>query len=218
MPLAKRNPEESTNLSSPSAPPSSPSPSPSPPPTESLPPTWTPLATHNREPPIPIGFSPDPILLSNYDATLKRFQKGHHQWSYDALEERVPSSYKRIATNYNASTAYTPIVRVPMKTYSALECSKRCNNFGDKCHAFGHFKERAPLCMVGRFYECEELNVDTVEVCELYESALRPGDVHLGTFDWGLEGTTMTRAVRAFNGYNKYWHKPGKREVGDAEE
>lgn len=186
---------------------------------------WSPLAAPprpTRDP--PIGFAPDPTDNTDYDSDLKKFQKRHHEWSIEAWRERVPSSYKRIATNYNFSAAYRPLLREPMKTYSALECGKKCSAFGDRCLSFGHFKERAPLCSVGIYNQCEELVVAKVEMCELYGSALRKGDVQLGTFDWNLGGKRITRAVRAFNGYNRYWRRPGngKMEVewagGEGEE
>ena len=182
---------------------------------------WSPLAAPprpTRDPPVPIGFAPDPSDNTDYDSDLKKFQKRHHEWSIEALRERIPSSYKRIATNYNASAAYRPLLREPMKTYSALDCGKKCSAFGDRCLAFGHFKERAPLCSVGIYNHCEELVVAKVEMCELYGSALRKGDVNLGEFDWNLGGKRITRAVRAFNGYNRYWRRPGngKMEVDGA--
>lgn len=168
---------------------------------------WTPLAA----PPLPIGFAPDPTdNTTDYDMDLKRFQKKHHAWSLAAWRERTPSSYTRVATNRNASAAHRPLSRSPMKTYSALECGKKCSAFGDRCRSFGLFKERVPLCSQGIHNQCEELVVAAVEMCELYERALRKEDVCFGEFDWNLGGRRITRAVRAFNGYNRYWRRPGK--------
>lgn len=183
--------------------------------TSPQPPFWVPQGWN---PPIPLGFAPDPDILPDYDGTLPYFKHTRPEWSQQAMREKPPSSYKRIVTNYNASATYRPVLRVAMHRYNVHECAKKCDRLGDRCHAFGHFKERAPVCSVGVYTKCEELVCQPVEMCELYASALEPGVVSLGEWEWGIEGSKMTRAVRAFNGYNKYWRRPGKKEVDSAVE
>lgn len=130
------------------------------------------------------------------DADLEEFQTIPF-YSRVAHQEDTPYPYELVIEDYNRTAIHQAIATRRHDRYDASGCATHCNEHR-ACDAFAIYIEREPPCN-----NCS--NPENVELkkCDLYNTRLQRPDVRKESEKQDVQGKTITRAVRAYNGYNR---------------
>ena len=150
-------------------------------------------STATSTPPAPTGSpSSEDKTNASLDADSKDFM-APSTYSRLAREQTAPYPYEQVFADQNATAIHQPIVSRRTDTYDAEVCAGHCN-VHRACKSFGIFIERQASCS-----NCTRPSSTEVNMCELYNTPL-DRDIITAT---DTQNQTLTRAIRASNGYNK---------------
>ncbi|KAF3050092.1 hypothetical protein E8E11_010515 [Didymella keratinophila] len=129
------------------------------------------------------------------DPTYSRLAKEQSDMPYPY--ELVIENYNKTAIHQAIETHRSGVSDDDYDAYEASECAQYCNEHR-ACDAFAIYIERDASCT-----DCSDPEAIDVAKCDLYNTALKQPDMRKEAEQESIQGQTITRAVRAYNGYNK---------------
>ncbi|KAF1922474.1 uncharacterized protein M421DRAFT_426871 [Didymella exigua CBS 183.55] len=145
------------------------------------------------ERPLPASNSPTETL----DEDLEWFQDNTYYSRYADKAKIAPYPYELVVEDYNMTAIHQTIATHIQDEYDVSVCATHCNEHR-ACDAFAIYIEREPSCA-----NCTDPEVVEAYKCDLYNTALQLPDIRKEIEQQQIQGQTITRAVRAYNGYNR---------------
>ncbi|KAF3041171.1 hypothetical protein E8E12_009537 [Didymella heteroderae] len=145
----------------------------------------------------------DPYDTGSLDEDLLWFKNDP---AYSRLAEEqsdIPYPYELVIDNYNKTAIHQAIETQCAEAsdeydeYDASACAQHCNEHR-ACGAFAIYVEREASCT-----NCSDPEAIDMIKCDLYNTYLQQPDMRKEAEQESIQGQTITRAVRAYNGYNK---------------
>jgi hypothetical protein len=142
--------------------------------------------------------------IDSLDEDLGLFQMDP---AYSRLAEEqndIPYPYTLVIEDYSKTAIHQAIETHDSEVsdndyggYDASVCAQYCSEHR-ACDAFAIYIERGASCT-----DCSDPETIDVAKCDLYNTALQRPDMRKEAEQESIQGQTITRAVRGYNGYNK---------------
>lgn len=142
--------------------------------------------------------------IDSLDEDLASFQMDP---AYSRLAEEqndIPYPYTLVIEDYSKTTIHQAIETHDSEVsdndygaYDASVCAQYCNEHR-ACDAFAIYIERGASCT-----DCSDPEAIDVAKCDLYNTVLLRPDMRKEAEQESIQGQTITRAVRGYNGYNR---------------